>query len=361
MNAATNATTVAIDLAKDVFQIVVADDQFRIIDSQRLSRPKFLAWWENRTPVRVVMEACGSAHHFGRWLIRLGHQVVLLPPQYVRAYVRRDKTDRADACALLEAARASDLRPVPIKTEQQQAMLMLHRVRQQWQATRTARINALRGMLREFGIAIPLGAVRGKTAIREALEIGDNGLPDLLRPLISEVLEEIKALEAQVVGIERQLHALGREQAIVPRLLTLPGVGWITATALSAAVGDIARFATGRRFASWLGLPAREHSSGARRRLGGMSKRGDRYLRTLLITGARAVLAAARRAAKGERPLDRLQQWAVAVCDRRGYNKATVAVANKLARIIWATWRHQRTFDANYATTHARSEVAPAN
>jgi transposase len=346
-----NATTVAIDLGKDAFQLAVADAQFRVVATHRLSRAKFLAWWQNRPVCAVVMEACGAAHHVARWLRAMGHAVTLLPPQYVRAYVRRDKTDLADACALLEAMRAHDLRPVPIKTEAQQVVLALHRARQQWQATRTARINALRGLLREFGIAVPLGAARGKAAIRAALELADSGLPDALRPLVNDLLTEIRMMEEQVVATDRQLLALTRDDPVVLQLSSLPGIGCLSATAFRASVGEIVRFPTGRRFASWIGLPAREHSSGNRRHLAGMSKRGDRYLRTLLIAGARAVLAAAQRAAKAGKPLDRLRSWAVEVAQRRGYNKATVALANKLARILWATWRHQRQFDGNFAAT----------
>ena len=160
--------TIAIDLAKSVFQVLAVDQDGRAIDSHRLSRAQFIAFWQNRAPVRVVMEACGSAHHFGRWLSALGHQVTLLPAQYVRPYVRRSKTDAADCLAMIEAARAIDLKPVPIKTELQQVIQLLHRARQQWQETRTARINLARGLLREFGIVIPEGAERGQQAMRTA-------------------------------------------------------------------------------------------------------------------------------------------------------------------------------------------------
>jgi transposase len=270
--------------------------------------------------------------------------------------VRRNKTDAADAAALLEAARSPDLRPVPVKTVEQQQLQHLHRVREQLKSTRTGRINLLRGILREFGIAVPVGLARGRTAVREALEIADNGLPDLLRPMIAESLQEITALTERIARIEATLTALTRTDPVVQRLLELPGVGLLGASALRAAVGDIQRFPTGRHFASWLGLTAREHSSAETRRLGRISKQGDTYLRTLLVHGARSALCAAARAHSQGRPLDRLRLWALATEQRRGRNKATVALANKLARIIWATWRYQRPFAGDWP---ARLETTP--
>ena len=340
--------TVAIDLAKSVFQLVGADADGRVVASHRLSRSAFIAYWHNRSAVRVVMEACGSAHHFGRWLRSLGHDVKLLPAQYVRPYVRRNKTDAADCLALLEAARATDMKPVPIKTEQQQVIQMLHRSRQQWQQTRTARINLARGALREFGIAIPEGSQRGQSAMRDVL--GHEALDQRIRDLIGALLEEIRALEQRIVETDRALAEMAKHDPVISRLESLPGIGWVTATAMRASIGDIQRFKDGRVLASWLGFTPKEHSSGSTRTLGRMSKRGDVYCRTLLIQGARAVLAAAKRAQVAGKPMDRLRSWAIALAERRGFNKAAVALANKLARIVWATWHHDRRFDANYAT-----------
>jgi len=214
--------------------------------------------------------------------------------------------------------------------------------------TRTARINFLRGCLREFGISVPVGARRGIDAVRQALASADNGLPDLLRPLIEEALAEIACLEQRSAHLERELARLTRADPIVHALMNIPGIGLLTATALRAAIVDIQRFASGRHLASWLGLTAREYSSGEKRRLGRISKRGDVYLRTLLIHGARAVLNASLGAARRGRTLDRLRTWALATEQRCGYNKATVALANKLARIVWATWKYQRPFDGNW-------------
>jgi len=294
------------------------------------------------------METCGSAHHWARTLSALGHEPVLLPAHYVRAYVRRNKTDRADATALIEASRCAELHPVPVKSVEHQLIQQLHRMRTQWVSTRKARINLLRGCLREIGIVLPVGAPRGLTALRGQLAALETDLPAALRPILAEVLAEIAQLEQRIASVERQLQALTCEDPIVQQLQSVPGVGLLTATALRAAIVEIQRFPSGRHLASWLGLTAREHSSGERRRLGRISKRGDTYLRTLLIHCARALLRAASAAALQGRPPDRLRRWALGTIQRCGYNKATVATANKLARIIWATWRHARPFDGNW-------------
>ena len=193
--------TIAVDLAKEVFQLACADRNFAIVRSLRLKRADFLKFWNNCTPVHVVMEACGSAHHFGRWLTSLGHHVSLLPAQYVRAYVRRNKTDAADCAALLEAVRASDIKGVPIKTQYQQMVQLMHRTRQQWQHDRTARINLARGMLREFGIAVPDGAEKGQAVMRA--QLANELLDPNLRSLLAEVLKEIEAFEQQVSQLAR--------------------------------------------------------------------------------------------------------------------------------------------------------------
>lgn len=344
-----NATTVGVDLAKNRFELAIRVGEDQPLRRERLSRQRFARFFGNFPPSLVVMESCGSAHFWARTLQAQGHEVRLLPAQYVRAYVRRNKTDAADAAALLEAARAPELHPVPVKSVEQQQLQQLHRAREQLKSTRTRRINLLRGMLREFGIAVPVGLARGRTAVREALESADNGLPDLLRPMIAETLQEITALSERIARIEATLAALTRSDPVVQCLLELPGVGLLGATALRAAVGDIQRFPTGRHFASWLGLTAREHSSAETRRLGRISKQGDSYLRTLLVHGARSALCAAARARSQGRPLDRLRLWALATEQRRGRNKATVALANKLARIIWATWRYQRPFNGDWS------------
>jgi transposase len=343
-----HATTVGVDLAKNRFELAVADEQFRVARRERLTRARFSQFFGNHPPSLIVMEACGSAHYWARTFQAQGHEVRLLPAQYVRAYVRRNKTDAADAAALIEASRCTEIRPVPIKSIDQQVLQQLHRVREQWKQTRAARINQLRGCLREFGIVIPVGAQRGIVAVRESLECADNALPDALRPFVLELLQEIAELEQRLKGIERMLTQLTRKDQAVRELLKIPGIGLLSATALRAALSDVQRFPSGRHLASWLGVTARERSSGERRRLGAISKRGDVHLRTLLIHGARSVLLAAKQAVKAGRSLDRLRAWALETEQRRGHNKATVALANKMARIVWATWKYQRSFDGNW-------------
>lgn len=341
-----DATTVGVDLAKNVFEIAVANERGHIVERQRLSRARFDRFFVNRAACRIVMEACGSAHHHARRLSSQGHEVVLLPAQYARAYVRRNKTDAADAAALIEAARCPDIRAVPIKSVDQQALQQLHRLRSQWMAARTARINLLRGCLREFGVSIPIGARRAIQSVRDALCDQNSPVPVLLHSSLLELLAEIDSLEQRCKHIERELSRLNEQDPVVERLLKIPGVGPLTATALRASVVDVQRFPSGRHFASWLGLTSREHSSGERRRLGRISKQGDPYLRTLLIHGARAVLLAARCAQRRGSSLDRLRIWALDLQERRGHNKAAVALANKLARIVWATWRFERDFSS---------------
>ena len=268
--------------------------------------------------------------------------------------MRRNKTDRTDTEALLEANRCGGIQPVPVKTVEQQAIQALHRVRTQWQATRTARINVMRGVLREQGLPIKVGARAALTRIPALLEDADVALPGLVRQVISRLLEEVRALEVHIVTIDCELAAIARDHAIAQRLQQIPGVGVLTATALVGAVGHIHAFRRGRQFASWLGLTPRESSTGGRRYLGSISKRGDVYLRCLLTHGARAVLLTAQRTVRSApQRATPFQHWAATLAARRGHNKAAIAVANKLARRIWAVWHHDVDF-----TEQPRASVA---
>ncbi|MBI5860886.1 MAG: IS110 family transposase [Rhodocyclales bacterium] len=335
-----NATTVAVDLAKSVFQLAVADGSWKVIESHRLTRSQFERWFQNRDVSLVIMEACGSAHHWARWLNRLGIEVRLLPAAYIRAYVKRNKTDAADACALLEAARCSDIVPVRVKSLEQQALQGLHRTRSLWMSTRTSRINALRGFCREFGLAVPQGARTGVEAMSRALADPDSGIPLLIRRSMSLLIEEIRLLEVRVAQLERELSELAKQSPACTTLLSIPGVGLLTATAMVAATGgSVSHFKDARHFASWFGLTPREFSSGSTRTLGRISKRGDRYLRMLLTHGARSVLRAASVAREVGRSVDGLRTWAMAVQGRTNHNKAACALANKMARICYATLR----------------------
>ena len=343
-------STVAIDLAKDVFELAFADPQARIVERARLTRSAFARVLDNRAPLRVVMEACGSAHYWARRFQRAGHRVELLPAHDVRPYVHRNKTDRADAPGLLEAARCESIRPVPVKTPEQQGIQGLHRVREFHKAQRTAAINLIRGLLREFGVVIPLGSAKVRPAVLAALEDADNELPTALRDTLAALLDTIVAVECAMRSIEERLQAFAEADLRSQRLQRAGGIGLITATALSASVGEFDRFPSDRHFASSLGLTPREHSSGHVRRLGRVTKRGDVYLRMLLIHGARAVLRSAKVAAKKQQPLDRTRAWALALCARVGHNKAAVALANKTARRLWAAEHHRASFDPDHVS-----------
>ena len=334
------ATTVAVDVAKSVFQIAVADDKWKVIETHRLTRSQFERWFQNREVGQVVMEACGSAHHWARWLKGQGIEVKLLPAAYIRAYVKRSKTDKADACALLEASRNPDIVPVQVKSLEQQALQGLHRVRSLWMGTRTARINALRGFCREFGLAVPTGAKTGIETISRTLEEDDSPVPMLIRETMRQLIEEIRGLEKRIAQLEKELTEVARQSPACRLLLTIPGIGLLIATALVAATGGkVTHFKDARHFACWFGLTPRENSSGNTRWLGRISKQGDRYLRMLLTHGARALLRAAELARRAGKTLDGLRTWAEQIQARLHHNKAACALANKLARVCYAVLR----------------------
>jgi len=345
-----HATTVAVDLAKDIFELAFADADHRIVQRKRLSRRAFGRVLENHTPVRVVMEACSSAHYWARRFVRLGHTVRLLPARDVRPYVRRNKTDRTDAAGLLEADRCTQIDAVPIKSPEQQSVQALHRIREQLKAQRTATINLVRGVLREFGIVIGLGAAKVRPAVLAALEDGSNELPMPLRHTLAEMLEHLANLTHSMSGIESRLKVIAQDDPVTQRYQQVPGVGVLTATALHASAGSLDRFHSGRHFSAWLGLTPREHSSGSQRRLGRISRRGDGYLRLLLIHGARAALRAAQVRAHRQQPLTHLQTWALTTQQRIGHNKAAVALANKTARRLWAIQHHHTAFNPNHVS-----------
>ena len=328
-----NDTVIAVDLAKSVFELGVSSQPGRVYDWKRLSRPQLNSYLASAPPAIVVMEACGSAHYWARQAQKYGHVPVLLPPHLVRPYVPRNKTDRCDTKGLLEAYRNKDIKPVPVKTEQQQMIGSLHRVRSAWIKQRTAKLNMLRGLGRELGLTIPMGADKVVPAVRELIGDADRQLMRSLRVVLSEVCEEIAEIEQRLKLVDRELKALADQIPAIEAWLTIPGIGFVTATALFAFVGDLRRFPTARHFASFVGLTPREHSSGLRRHLGPISKHGDVYLRHLLIHGARAVLSATKRPAAA--PPDRLRAWALELAGRAGNNKATVALANKIARLAW--------------------------
>lgn len=342
-----NVTTIAVDLAKDVFQIAYGDGQGRVLAQRRIcSRKVFAEEMGQWRDVTVVMESCATAHYWGRQCQRLGLSVRLLPTQHVKAYCRRNKTDAADAEALLEANRNAQIKTVPIKNETQQLVLTIHGLREGWKAGRVARINALRGHLREFGEVIPLGADQAIAQASACIE----KCPSALHGLLQQLLEEIGQLSQRMKDAERQIAALNRQNPAATHLQQVSGVGPLIASALTASAVDAKYFKSGRQLAAWLGLTPREHSSGQSRHLGRISKRGDVYVRTLLIHGARSALSVAL-ALRHKAPdkLNRIQRWATQLADRAGMHKATVALANKLARICWAMWTHGDDYNGNDA------------
>lgn len=334
---------IAVDLAKDVFQVAIAGPRGKAHSHLRLTRKKFEQFLARADGSIVLFEACGSAHFWGREAAAHGHEPLLLPAQFVRKYRLRNKTDRTDTEALLDAYRSERVHPVPVRSIDQQQIQQLHRVREQWKSTRTARINGLRGCLRELGHAIPVGPAAAK---RHAVRILDQeDFPPALRVAFSELLAEIGDLEEKMKLAERQIAALTRNNEDVALVSQVPGIGLLTSTAMVACAGSPHHFKSARHFSSWLGITPRECSSGNRRWLGRITKRGDKYLRMLIIHGARSVLARAKVMARSGKPMNRLQRWAVRLEARIGHNKATVALANKLARMCWAVWKHRAPFE----------------
>jgi transposase len=333
--------TIAVDVAQSIFEVAVSRFAGQIAQRPRLPRSEFLAFLARQPRATVVLEACGSASYWARQIEPLGHRVVLLPPRHVRRYRSGNKTDRTDAKALLEAFRNEEIRPVPVKSPEQQALAALHRLRSAWLDARTARLNAIRGFLREQGILLPRGARHVVPRTLACIEDAELALPAALRFALFEACCDVRELEQRLRRVEQQLETFAREFPLVARLRSVPGIGLLTATAIAAFVGDLTRFPSGRHFASYLGLTPREHSSGLVRRLGAISKRGDVYLRMLLTHGARSLLAAAVR----HRNPDPLRRKAIALAARVGHNKATIAFANKLARYAWAVATRNSDFE----------------
>jgi transposase len=339
-------TTIGIDLAKAVFQVHGADERGRPVVKKQLKRTQVLTYFANLTPCKIGMEACGSAHYWGRKLQAMGHEVVLIPPQYVKPFVKRNKNDAADAEAICEAVTRPNMPTVPIKSIEQQAILSIHRARQGFVKARTAQANQIRGLLAEYGIAIPQGIGHIAKRVPEIIEDGENDLPGSFRLLIQRLGEHLKELDRQVGELEREIQLWHRENALSQKLAKIPGIGPLTATAMIATVGDARQFENSRQLAAWLGIVPRQHSTGGKARLLGISKRGDRYLRTLLIHGARAVIRMAERKPDTE-------TWVKRLLARRHKNVATVALANKNARTIWALLRHDREYEPDYVKAAA--------
>ena len=322
-------SVLGIDIAKQVFHLVGMDAHGTIVIRKRLYRAQLMAFIAQLAPTLIGLEACGGAHYWARRFREHGHEVKLMAPQFVTPYRKANKNDLRDAEAIAEAVTRPTMRFVPVKSVEQQDLQALHRVRERLMKARTALINETRGLLHEYGIIVPQGAATFRTHVLEKLATEDAKLtPQSLR-LFQQLLEELGALEARVATYDAQLTQVAQTHPVCQRLMTIPGLGELTATALVAAVSDAAQFKNGRQFAAWLGLVPRQHSTGGKVRLLGISKHGDSYLRKLLVHGARSCLRWV------GRKRDRRSQWIQSLMERRGWNRTAVALANKNARVAW--------------------------
>ena len=321
---------IGLDLAKNVFQVHGVDDGGKVVVMRQLRRGQVIEFFRRLSPCLVGMEACATAHHWARELTKLGHNVRLMPDSYVKAYVRRQKNDVADAAAICEAVTRPSMRFVPIKTTEQQAALMLHRSRDLLVRQRTQLINAIRAHLAEIGLISAAGAEGLRSllgTVRGADEAGQ--LPAPMQQALQALIDQLASLQEQIGTLERSIHAQHRANDECRRLETIPGVGVIGATAIAATIADPSAFKSGRELAAWIGLVPRQNSTGGKQKLGGISKQGDRYLRRLLIVGATAVIRHAR-------THPQKHPWIMRLLAKMPAKKAAVALANKMARIAWA-------------------------
>ena len=335
-----NVTTIGLDIAKNVFQAHGVDGKGKVAVRKSLRRGQVLAFFANLDPCVVGIEACAGAHYWARELGKLGHTVRLISPQFVKPYVKGNKNDKNDAEAICEAVGRPNMRFVPVKSTESQDILALHRVRSGLVKERTAQANRLRGLLGEYGIVIGQGLAQVRKRLPEILEDGENGLSGLARELFADLHRQVLELDRQVGAYGVKLQGLYHASEACQRIGRMPGVGPITATAAVASVGDGRAFESGRQVAAWVGLVPRQDSSGGKPKLLGMSKRGDTYLRTLLIHGARSVVKAA------AKKTDAQSRWINDLVKRRNKNIAAVAVANKSARAIWALLRRDEGYRA---------------
>src|SRR5580692_8230121 len=327
-------STIGLDIAKSVFQVHGVDVDGAVVVRKRISRSKMLEFFAGLPPCLVGIEACPSAHHWGRELARLGHTVKLMPPSYVKAYLKRSKNDANDAAAICEAVTRPSMRFVPVKTKEQQTALMLHRTRQLLVRQRTMLSNALRGHLAELGVV----SAKGRNGTGELLRIiadgADNRVPPAVRGILDVLVRQYSAIGAEIGSIDKSILSLHRGCEASRRLAEIPGIGPIVATALVAEIGDWKAFSSGRNLAAWIGLVPKQHTSGGKDRLGSITKQGNRYLRWLLVVGATAVIRYARKHGTKNRP------WLARLMERRPPKVAAVALANKIARMAWAIMVH---------------------
>ena len=378
----TTVTTIGLDLAKNIFQVHGANAQGKQVFNKAIKREKLAEFFQLQPTCLVAMEACSSAHHWARLLGSMGHEVRLIAPQHVKPYVQGSKHDAADAAAICEAATRPRMRFVAIKSIEQQAQLSLHRARQGFVKARTAQANQIRGLLAEYGLIVPQGISHITGRVPELIEDASNALPGCFRLLIDRLLEYLKFLHQQILALEVQIRATGKSP-VVRQLQTIPGIGPISASALVAGIGDVSVFKNGRELAAWLGLVPAQHSSGGKTHMKGITKRGDSYLRNLLVHGARSVICALQKKIKrqqleaampaqlhggphlgaseagaretvdqggglGAPAWPQEQAWLIGLLQRRHANVATVALAAKNARRIWSVLKTGRNYEPGY-------------
>ena len=337
-------TTIGLDIAKSVFQVHGIDAEGNVIVKRQFKRRHVLAFFHKLPPCLVGIEACASSHHWSREIGSLGHTVRLMPPAYVKPYVKRQKNDATDAEAICEAVRRPTMRFVETKTPEQQSCLMLHRTRHLFIRQQTAVINAIRAHLAEFGIVAPVGRQGVEKLLDIVADAEDTRLSDVARGCLAALGNQLRMLKAQILSFDRMIMAWHRSNDTSKRLDELPGVGPALATALVASVADPKAFRSGRDFSAWIGLVPKQNSSGGKQKLGSISKQGDRYLRSLFMVGALAVIRYAKIHGTRHRP------WLTALLVRRPTKVAAIALANKVARMAWAMMargeRYQRTYRA---------------
>ena len=322
-------TTIGLDIAKNVFQVHGVDAEGNVLIRRQLRRSRVLPFFKDLAPCLVGIEACATAHHWARQLIALGHEVKLMPPHYVKPYVKRNKNDAADAAAICEAVTRPSMRFVALKGVEQQSVLMGHRTRELLVRQRTMVVNAMRAHMAEFGIVAPVGVPQVKKLLDIIADGDDARLPALARTCLESLARQFVSLHGEIVAAERRIHAWHRSNEVSRRLETIPGIGPITASALAASVSDPSVFKSGRELAAWIGLVPRQNSTGGKHRLGLISKQGDQYLRWLLVAGAMSVIRHAKRRGTSHLP------WLADIITRKPTKVAAVALANKNARIVW--------------------------
>lgn len=351
--------TIGVDLAKNVIQVHGVNEHGKVTFRKQLRRSKVMEFFAQHTPCLVGMEACGSAHQWARQLMSMGYEVKLMAPQFVKPYVKSNKSDAADAEAICEAVGRPNMRFVAVKTEEQQAVLALHRARQGFVQQRTAQANQIRGLLAEYGVIIPQGIGHISKCVPDILENADNALPGIFRELLRKLHGHLSTLDKMVEEVEHQIRQWHQDNEASRRLAEMAGIGALTASALVASVGNAKQFKNGRQLAAWLGLVPQQHSTGGKQNLLGISKRGDRYLRTLLIHGARSFIQGIARRKESSTTRSRprtsaFEAWLQTLVARRNRNIGAVALANKSARIVWALLAKDRVYDSSYSSAAPR-------